>query len=140
MKILIHAVTIFALVAINGIALAHGPEGASSKKPGIQFNIEPTHHGAAANQPQPVMEVSIDGQTIILKVTDADGTPIDTEFADAKTFITSGGKISTCYLWPAGGNVLSGTGDFSPDPDLRVEVKLNLPDREPVSKEFYPLK
>ncbi len=87
-----------------------------------------------------MMELSIEGQTVILKITDADGKPIDAEFADAKTFITAGGKISKLHLWPAGGNVLSGTGDFSPDPDLRIEVKLNLPDRDPVSKDFYPLK
>jgi len=141
MRILIHAVSLFALLATGSIALAHGPEGgASSKKPGVRFNIPPAHHDAAVNQAQPVMNVSVEGQTVILKITDTDGKPIDTEFADAKTFITSGGKISTFYLWPAGGNVLSGTGDFSPDPDLRIEVKLNLPDREPVSKDFYPFK
>ena len=103
-------------------ALEDSTQTYEGKNPGIRFNIAPTHHEPTAYEAQPIMEMSVEGQTVILKITDADGKPIDTEFADAKTFITAGGKISTLYLWPAGGNVLSGTGDFSPELDLRVEV------------------
>ena len=144
MRTPIYALTILALMTFGKIAFAHGSGGAptpsESKRSAVRFNIPPAQHEVVSNQAQPMMDISIEGQTVILKITDADGNPIDTEFADAKTFITTRGEISTLFLWPAGGNVLSGTGDFSPDPDLRIEVKLNLPDSEPFRKDFYPLK
>ena len=143
MRIPIYAMSTLALIASGDIALAHGPgEGTSTyeKSPAIKFNIAPTHHKPAVYEAQPRMEMYVEGQTVILKITDADGKPIDTELANAKTFITTGGKISTLHLWPAGGNTLSGKGDFTPDPGMRVEVQLHLPDRETVKKDFYPLK
>jgi len=144
MRTPIYAMSMLALMTSSDMALAHGSGGGTStyesRSPGIQFNIAPTHHGAVASQAQPVMELSVDGQTVILAITDAGGKPIATEFADAKVFITVKGEISTLYLWPAGGNALSGTGDFSPDADLHIEVTLNIPDREPVRKDFYPFK
>ena len=144
MRTPIYAMSILALMTAGDMALAHGSGGGTStykpKSPGVQLNIAPNHHPAAINQPRPIMDMSIEGQTVTLKVSDAAGKPISTENADARIFITVEGKISKFHLWPAGGNVLSGTGSFSPDPGLRIEVKLNLPDREPVNKDFYPFK
>jgi hypothetical protein len=144
MKIPVYAMSVLTLIAAGDMVLAHGSGGGTStyeeKNPAIKFNIAPTHHKPAVYEAQPKMEMSVEGQTIILKITDVDGNLIDTEWADAKTFITAGGKISKLYLWPAGGNTLSGKGDFTPAPGMRVEVELHLPDREPVKKDFYPLK
>lgn len=144
MKIQIHAMTALTLIASADVTLAHGPGGSAStyesENPAIKFNIPQTHHEQIDYKAQPRMEMSIEGQIVILKITDADGTPIDTELADAKTFITAGERISTLHLWPAGGNTLSGKGGFTPEPGMRVEVQLHLPDRETVKKDFYPLK
>jgi hypothetical protein len=144
MRCPIYAISLLGLIGWSSLALAHGPGGNTStyedKSPAIKFNIAPTHYKPAVYEAQPIMEMSVEGQTVILKITDADGKPIDTELADAKTFITTGGKISTLYLWPAGGNSLSGEGHFTPEPGMRVEVELHLSGMEPVKKDFYPLK
>jgi len=144
MRIFISTVSALALVAAGNIALAHGPGGGTStyksESPAIKFNVAPSHHAPVNYQTPPGMEMSVEGQTIILKITDAEGKPMDTELADAKTFVIAGGEISTLHLWPAGGNTLSGKGDFTPETGMRVEVQLHLPDRETIRKEFYPLK
>lgn len=135
--------SLLALMSFGGLVLAHGSGGDSSgsaARPGMRFNIAPGQQAAVVHHAQPVMDLAVEGQTVILRVSDADGEPVVTEFADAKAFVTAKGKISTFYLWPAGANTLSGSGDFSPDPALRIEIKLNLPDQEPVNKEFYPFK
>ena len=143
MKFIIYTASLLALISA-GIALAHGPGGGTSgteaKAPAYKFNIAPPHHEPAAWQAPPDMELSVDGNTIRLILNAPDGTPIDTEFADAKTFVIAGDRISTIHLWPSGDNSLSGKGDFVSEPGMRVEVNLHLPDRETIRKDFYPLK
>ena len=142
MKYLTSAIISMAMIIAYGDALAHGPTGTQTyeiNQPAVKFNVGQPPSPAAESRAEPHMELSVDGQTIRISITEPDGKPINTEFADAKTFITSGGKISTLHLWTAGGNILSGKGDFIPDPGMRVEVKLHVPGRETVRKEFYPL-
>ena len=144
MKLFIYTAGLFALITASNIALAHGSEGSASgseaKTPAYKFNIATPHHAPPAWQKPPDMELSVDGKTIRLILTEPDGTPIDTEFADAKIYITAGGELSTVNLWPAGDNILSGKGDFIAEPGMRVDVKLHLPGRETIRKDFYPLK
>jgi len=142
MRIFFYTLGVLALITSGGMALAHGSgEGSSNSKSKSTARFNTTPPGQTVNyEAPPRMEMVVEGQKIILKITGPDGKPINAESASAKTFVTTGGKISTLHLWPAGGNVLSGKGKFIPDPDMRVEVKLSLPDREPVSKDFYPLR
>lgn len=135
---------LLALITFGDMAFSHGSggdtTGPGARKPAIRFNTAPPRHEPADYQAPPVMVLSVDGQTIRLLLSKADGTPINTEFAEAKTFVNAGGKLSTIYLWPAGDNLLSGKGDFIPEPGMRVDVKLHLPGRETIRKDFYPLK
>jgi len=144
MKYLISAAITMAMIVACGNVSAHGEGGGTSSsqtnKPAIKFNIDSRPARVAQYGPEPRMELSVDGQTIRLNISEPDGKPIDTEFADAKTFVTSGGKITKVHLWPAGENVLSGKGDFSQEPDMRIEVRLHLPDRETIKKDFFPLR
>lgn len=131
-----------AMVIAYADVLAHGQEGTQTfekNQPALKLNISTHSSPAAEYRVEPNMELSVDGQTIRLNITEPDGKPIDAEFADAKTFVTTGGRISTVYLWPSRGNTLTGKGEFTPAPGMRVEVMLHLPDRETVRKEFYPL-
>lgn len=130
------------MIIACGNTFAHGAGGGTSsyeaEKSGIKFNIDSSPTDTDTYGPEPRLELSVDGQTIHLKIISPDGKPIDTEFADAKTFVTSGGGITKVYLWPAGDNVLSGKGDFTTEPGMRIEVRLNLPGRETIKKDFFP--
>jgi len=144
MKFFFYTSCLLALITAGNTALAHGPGGSASGdtsgSPAIKFNIAPNHREPATFQRPPNMKLSVDGETIRLSLTEQDGTPIDTKFADAKTYVTAGGRLSTVNLWPAGDNILSGKGDFIAEPGMRVDVKLHMPGRETIRKDFYPLK
>ena len=83
--------------------------------------------------------MSIESQEIRLYITNKFGEPVNTDMAEAKAFISSGGKTSWLMLAPAGGNTISGRGDFIRSAEMRVDIILRLPGEKPINKEFYPL-
>ena len=127
-----------ALLFLSGSAMAHGPE----KKPDLGWRspVSSFDPATTASNDAIKMDLAVDGQTIKLFVTDADGNPVDIDIAEAKAFISSAGKTSWFSLRPAGMNVLSGEGDFIHDPDMRVDITLRLPGRRPINKDFRPFK
>jgi len=106
MRIFFYTLGVLALMTSGGMALAHGSgegsSGSKSKSPARFYTSPPGK--AVSHKAPPRMEMVVEGQKIILTITSADGKPIDTGSASAKTFVTAGGKISTLHLWPAGGN------------------------------------
>ena len=142
MKHLASIIVSVVVIIAHGNLFAHGPEGSRSSganQPALNLNIGSRSTPVAEFRAEPNMELSVDGQTIRLDISEPDGKSIDTEFADAKIFVTTGDGISTLYLWPSSDGGLSGKGDFTPEPGMRVEVMLHLPDREIARREFYPL-
>ena len=129
-----------ALLVFAGTATAHGPE----KKPDLGWRSPVSSFDPATsskNEDDAIkMDLAVDGQTIKLFVSDADGNPVNIDIAEAKAFISSAGKTSWFALRPAGMNVLSGEGDFVPDPGMRVDITLRLPGRRPINQDFRPFK
>ncbi len=129
-----------ALLFLAGAAMAHGPE----KKPDLGWRAPVSSFDPAessGNKDDTIkMDLKVDGQTIKLFVSDAEGNPVDIDIAEAKAFISSAGKTSWFSLRPLGMNVLSGEGDFIRDPDMRVDITLRLPGRRPINQDFRPLK
>ncbi len=142
MKFLASIIVTVAVIVAYGDLFAHGSEGSRSSEanqPALKFNVDARSTSLPEYRAEPNMKLSVDGQTIRLDISEPDGKSIDTEFADAKIFVTTGDGISTLYLWPSNDGGLSGKGDFNPEPGMRVEVLLHLPDREIARREFYPL-
>ncbi len=129
-----------ALLFLAGTATAHGPEN----KPDLGWRAPVSAFDPAAssgNKNEAIkMDLAVDGQTIKLFVSDADGNPVNIDIAEAKAFISSAGKTSWFALRPAGMNVLSGEGDFVHDPGMRVDITLRLPGRRPINRDFRPFK
>jgi len=129
-----------ALLFLAGTAMAHGPENKPDlgrRAPTSSFDSTATS-GAEDNAIK--MDLAVEGQTIKLFVSDADGNPVDIDIAEAKAFISSAGKTSWFSLQPAGMNMLSGEGDFIHDPGMRVDITLRLPGRKPINQDFRPFK
>jgi hypothetical protein len=130
--------------AIPGVALAHGPGGGGQSyeadAPRIKLGSEDPFSNLPVSQSRSGIKMSVEGQSISLHITDEYGEPVNTDLAEAKVFITSGGKTSWLRLIPAGGNTLSGEGEFISSPEMRADVTLRLPGKKPVNQEFYPLK
>ncbi len=128
---------VIAIVLYGSMAQAHEPE----KKPDYGWRAPVSSFDTANSSPEDVikMDLSVNGQTIKLFITDGEGNPVSIEIAEAKAFISSAGKTSWCELRPAGMNMLSGEGVFVPDPGMRVDITLRLPGRKPINKEFKPL-
>ncbi|GMQ89443.1 MAG: hypothetical protein BMS9Abin09_0929 [Gammaproteobacteria bacterium] len=127
-----------ALLVFTGTATAHGPEN----EPDLGWRGPASSFDSAAssrNEDDAIkMDLAVDGQTIKLFVSDADGNPVNIDIAEAKAFISSAGKTSWFSLRPAGMNVLSGEGDFVRDPGMRVDITLRLPGRRPINQDFRP--
>ncbi len=127
-----------ALLFLSGTAAAHGPENKPDlgwRGPTSSFDPGATS-GAEDNAIK--MDLAVEGQTIKLFISDADGNPVDIDIAEAKAFISSAGKTSWFSLQPAGMNMLSGEGDFIHDPGMRVDITLRLPGRKPINQDFRP--
>ena len=128
---------------IPGMAIAHGPGGSGQSyeadAPVIKFGGEDPFSSLPVTQSDSRMIMSVEGQRISLQITSQYGDPVVTDLAEAKAFVTSGGKTSWLRLTPAGGNTLSGEGDFIHTPGMRVDITLRLPGKKPVNQEFYPL-
>jgi len=134
------ALVALALLVVAGAATAHGPE----KKPDLGWRNPASSFDPATSSESKdnaiQMDLAVDGQTLKLFVSDADGNPVNIDIAEAKAFISSAGKTSWFALRPAGMNVLSGEGEFVRDPDMRVDITLRLPGRRPINQDFRPLK
>ncbi|HED19148.1 MAG TPA: hypothetical protein ENI74_06565 [Gammaproteobacteria bacterium] len=129
---------VLTLLFFAGTAAAHGPEN----KPDLGWRGPVSSFDPAASPDDKKdtihMDLAVDGQTIKLFVSDADGNPVNIDIAEAKAFISSAGKTSWCALQPAGMNMLTGKGDFIHDPGMRVDITLRLPGRRPINKNFRP--
>jgi len=131
---------VLALLSYSGLATAHEPEN----KPDLGWRGPVSSFDPAApsagEENAIKMDLTVEGQTIKLLVSDAEGNPVNIDIAEAKAFISSAGKTSWCSLRPAGMNMLTGEGDFDHDPDMRVDITLRLPGRRPINQDFRPLK
>jgi hypothetical protein len=132
------------LSGMPGILLAHGPGGGGQSyeadAPQLKLGIKDPFSNLQVSSSKPGISMSVDGQNISLLITDEYGESVNTDLAEAKVFITSGGKTSWLRLIPAGGNRLSGEGDFIHSPGMRADVTLRLPGEKPINQDFYPLK
>lgn len=79
------------------------------------------------------------GNTLRLFLFDGADKPIPAVGATAQAIILAGGRQATIALAPGGGNVLSGTGDFTAARGMRAVVTLTLPGQRPVQARFTPM-
>lgn len=79
------------------------------------------------------------GNTLRLFLFDGADKPIPAVGATAQAIILAGGRQATVALAPGGGNVLSGTGDFTAARGMRAVVTLTLPGQRPVQARFTPM-
>jgi len=102
------------------------------------FDKVATAHGGQLRMAGPYhLELVVAGELVTLFVTDHSDQPIDTAGASAKVIITSGKKKRyVVILSPAGGNKLSGSGEFKLSKSSTVSVLIAFPDQEPQRANF----
>lgn len=91
-------------------------------------------------QPGPIhMETVIEGNTVSVYLTDADGGAMPATGAQGQATVLVNKVKQQVKLLPSGKDVLKGTGDFVPDPGMRVLVVLTL-DGQKQQALFSPIK
>jgi hypothetical protein len=98
------------------LALAHsmdnGPHGGEVE----DANPGPTLH----------FETVVKGTTVSVYLNDEDGKSIDASGVVGTVTVLAAKQKNVIQLAPAGLNMLTGTGDFVPDPDMRALVSLTI--------------
>jgi hypothetical protein len=122
------AVALFAALLLPAAALAHSdPNG--------------PHGGEVQDAtPGPIhIETVVEGNTLSVYLTDADGNPLRADTAQGQATVLAHKVKQQVTLLPSGKDVLKGSGDFVPEPTMRVLVVLTL-DGQKQQALFSPVK
>ena len=113
-----------ALLAAPVTAFAHGP------------SVCP-HSGMMADAGAHHTELVIQGNEIVLYITDGDGKAADATGAKAEATVLAGKQAQKVTLVPAGGNVMKGTANLDDAHDgVKVVTVLTMPGQKPAQVRF----
>ncbi|SHL94317.1 hypothetical protein SAMN05216428_109114 [Nitrosospira sp. Nsp11] len=107
------------------------------------FDAIDTPHGGQMRMAGPYhLELVTQEKDIVLYVTDHGDNKVSTDGGTGKASFQIGKAKpkDSIKLEPAGDNILKGTGDFKLTPETTIVVFVKLPDQEPQSTRFTPLK
>ncbi|SDA16500.1 hypothetical protein SAMN05216315_1082 [Nitrosospira sp. Nsp18] len=107
------------------------------------FDAIDTPHGGQMRMAGPYhLELVTQEKDIVLYVTDHGDNKVSTDGGTGKASFQVGKAKpkDSIKLEPAGDNILKGTGDFKLTPETTIVVFVKLPDQEPQSTRFTPLK
>jgi hypothetical protein len=107
------------------------------------FDAIDTPHGGQMRMAGPYhLELVAQEKEIVLYVTDHGDNKVSTDGGTGKASFQVGKAKpkDSIKLEPAGDNILKGTGDFKLTPETTIVVFVKLPDQEPQSTRFTPLK
>ena len=107
------------------------------------FDAIDTPHGGQMRMAGPYhLELVTQEKEIVLYVTDHGDNKVSTDGGTGKASFQVGKAKpkDSIKLEPAGDNTLKGTGDFKLTPETTIVVFVKLPDQEPQSTRFTPLK
>ena len=71
-------------------------------------------------------ETVVKGSTVSVYLIDENGKPVDTTGVVGTVTVLAAKKKDTIQLTPMGANMVTGTGSFIPDPDMRALVALTI--------------
>lgn len=97
------------------------------------------HGGQLRMAAQYHYELVVGPGTLAVYVTDHADKGFDTAGAKGRAILLSKGVKHYLDLQPAGGNALSGRGDFELDPGMKVVVTVTMPGAPPLAARFTPL-
>lgn len=122
---------ITSLILTNNV-FAHGDEDHSKDKG--------SHGGQIVAVDDVKLEMTVDGQTIQLYVTDQKGNPIDATGAKGSLLVLSKRHKTKLSLSSVENNILSATGKFATHKKMKVIVTLEMPGKSSLKARFTPLK
>jgi hypothetical protein len=129
-----------ATVLISAALVVSVPASAHTEE---HFDAIDTPHGGQMRMAGPYhLELVTQEKDIVLYVTDHGDNKVSTEGGVGKASFQVGKAKpkDSIKLEPAGDNTLKGTGDFKLTPETTIVVFVKLPDQEPQSTRFTPLK
>jgi hypothetical protein len=129
-----------ATVLISAALVVSLPASAHTEE---HFDAIDTPHGGQMRMAGPYhLELVTEEKDIILYVTDHGDNKVSTDGGTGKASFQVGKAKpkDSIKLEPAGDNILKGTGDFKLTPETTIVVFVKLPDQEPQSTRFTPLK
>jgi len=114
------------LIAISGLASAHGP--ARGPNGGQMQDLAGSH-----------VELVAKGSELFLYLFDAQNKPVPAKGAAATATVLATGRPETVTLMAGGDNAMRGNGSFTATPGMKVVVSLTLPGQRAQSGRFAPL-
>jgi hypothetical protein len=129
-----------ATVLISAALVVSVPASAHTEE---HFDAIDTPHGGQMRMAGPYhLELVAQEKDIVLYVTDHGDNKVSTDGGTGKASFQVGKAKpkDSIKLGPAGDNTLKGTGDFKLTPETTIIVFVKLPDQEPQSTRFTPLK
>ena len=129
-----------ATVLISAALVVSVPASAHTEE---HFDAIDTPHGGQMRMAGPYhLELVAQDKDLVLYVTDHGDNKVSTDGGVGKASFQVGKAKpkDSIKLEPAGDNVLKGTGDFKLTPETTIVVFVKLPDQEPQSTRFTPLK
>jgi nitrogen fixation protein FixH len=102
------------------------------------FDRRPSPHGGQVRMAGPVhLELVVNGDEVVVYVTDHTDNPVNTDNGSAKVIMRSGKKNRfVVVLRPAGDNVLRGAGEFKLGKKNDVTLLVTLPGQDPQRAQF----
>ena len=97
------------------------------------------HGGQVKDAGKYHLELVVKDATLTVYVTGSKDAKVATQGASGSATVLAGKGTSNVKLEPSGENVLAGSGDFQPAPDMKVVVSVTLPGQPPVQARFTPL-
>lgn len=114
------------LIAISGLASAHGP--ARGPSGGQMQDLAGSH-----------VELVAKDSELVLYLFDAENKPILAKGAAATATVLAMGRTETVTLVAGDNNAMRGNGSFTATPGMKVVVSLTLPGQRAQSGRFAPL-
>ena len=97
------------------------------------------HGGQVKDAGKYHLELVVKDATLTVYVTGSKDAKVATQGASGSATVLAGKGTSNVKLEPSGENVLAGSGDFQPAPDMKVVVSVTLPGQQSVQARFTPL-
>lgn len=97
------------------------------------------HHGSFVAVGDYHLEMLVKDKQLLIYVTDHSWNPKKVDGATGKVWVLSNKKKTEITLKPEKDNLISAKGDFLPSDDMKVVVKLNMPNQKPLNARFTPL-
>ena len=97
------------------------------------------HHGSFVAVGEYHLELLVKNKELLIYVTDHSWNPKKVDGATGKVWVLSNKKKTEISLKPETDNLISAKGDFVQSDDMKVMVKLNMPNQKTLNARFTPL-